>query len=105
GPEGILTALGASARGRRAALRATLAAAAVAAIAISLRVVNDAYYIASRRVERFGLDWNRLELPIDAVRYADRAGLHGPVLNHLNFGGYLMWARPDPVFIDGRLEV
>jgi tetratricopeptide (TPR) repeat protein len=27
------------------------------------------------------------------------------VLNHLNFGGYLMWARGEPVFIDGRLEV
>jgi len=29
----------------------------------------------------------------------------GPMLNHLNFGGYLMWARSAPVFIDGRLEV
>lgn len=38
-----------------------------------------------------------------AVR--SRVGLGGPVLNHLNFGGYLMWARPEPVFIDGRLEV
>jgi tetratricopeptide (TPR) repeat protein len=27
------------------------------------------------------------------------------MLNHLNLGGYLMWALPEPVFIDGRLEV
>ena len=26
-------------------------------------------------------------------------------MNHLNFGAWLMWALPDPVFIDGRLEV
>jgi tetratricopeptide (TPR) repeat protein len=68
-------------------------------------VRTDAYYIDSRRLERFGWGWNRLVLPIDAVRAADALGLHGAVLNHLNFGGWLMWARPDPVFIDGRLEV
>jgi tetratricopeptide (TPR) repeat protein len=77
----------------------------VVALFLGLRVYHDAYYIASRRIDRFGLGWNRLSIPIDAVDHAKRAGLRGPVLNHLNLGGWLMWAHPDPVFIDGRLEV
>jgi tetratricopeptide (TPR) repeat protein len=77
----------------------------VVALFLGLRVYHDAYYIASRRIDRFGLGWNRLSIPVDAVEYARRAGLRGPVLNHLNLGGWLMWAHPDPVFIDGRLEV
>ena len=77
----------------------------VACLLLSLRVVTDAYYIGARRQDRFGLGWNRLALPLDYAAYADRVDLRGPGLNHLNFGGYLIWARPDPVFIDGRLEV
>ena len=77
----------------------------VLTLALGLRVYNDAYYISSRRLERFGTGWNRLTLPVDAVAHAERVGLRGPILNHLNFGGYLMWTRPEPVFIDGRLEV
>jgi hypothetical protein len=91
---------------RRRTLRPALAVAVVAVAAVlTLRVGNDAYYIASRRLDRFGWTWNRLAVPADAARFADRVGLRGPALNHLNFGGFLMWARPDPVFIDGRLEV
>jgi hypothetical protein len=81
------------------------AAVAVVALVLILRVVHDSYYITSRRQERFGLGWNERALPIAATAYAERAGLWGPVLNHLNFGGYLIWARKLPVFIDGRLEV
>src|SRR5262249_48296723 len=55
--------------------------------------------------DRFGFQWSAERLPIDAARYSDRVGLHEPMLNDFNFGGYLMWARPDPVFIDGRVEV
>jgi tetratricopeptide (TPR) repeat protein len=90
---------------RRLVRQAALLAVIVAAPLLGLRVYHDAYYVASRREDRFGWGWNHLALPIDAARHADAVGLRGPVLNHLNFGGYLMWARPDPVFIDGRLEV
>ena len=93
------------ARARRWGGRAVLAGTALAAALLGLRVLNDAYYVASRRTERTGWSWNRLALPVDAAAFADRVGLRGPMLNHLNFGGYLMWARPEPVFIDGRLEV
>ena len=75
------------------------------ALVIAARVATNAHYIDDRRVERFGLTWNRNALPVDAAAFARRAGLTGPMLNHLNFGGWLMWARNEPVFIDGRLEV
>jgi hypothetical protein len=90
--------------GRRLAAGA-LAAAGLIAVVLAARVVTDAYYIASRRVDRFGWGWNRLSLPVDAAEFVARTGLRGPMLNHLNFGGYLMWALREPVFIDGRLEV
>src|SRR5262249_30038842 len=92
-------------RARRAVARAFLAGTAAVALVLGLPVVNRASYIASRRTARFGFGWNGLALPVDAARFADRARLRGPMLNHLNFGGYLMWARAEPVFIDGRLEV
>jgi hypothetical protein len=72
---------------------------------LGLRVMTDAYYISGRRLERFGVGWNTLALPVDAAAYARGAGLPGRMLNHLNFGAYLMWTNPEPVFIDGRLEV
>lgn len=75
------------------------------AIVTAIRVYNDAYYIASRRLQRFGIGVSRVSLPVEAADFALRSGLRGPVLNHLNFGGWLMWRLQDPVFIDGRLEV
>jgi tetratricopeptide (TPR) repeat protein len=84
---------------------AVLGAAAGVSLLLGLRVWHDAYYIASRRPDRFGVGLNRAVLPADAAAYATRARLDGRMLNHLNFGGYLMWALPEPVFVDGRLEV
>ena len=74
-------------------------------VLLALRVCTDAYYVANRRPERTGAGWNAVELPTAAAAYARDAGLEGPVLNHLNFGGYLMWALRTPVFVDARTEV
>ena len=82
-----------------------LAAAGVLIVVLGMRVVTGAYYASVRRPDLFGWDWNRRMLPVDAAEYVKRAGLPGPMFNHLNFGGYLMWAVPQQVFIDGRLEV
>jgi hypothetical protein len=101
----LLRALRVPERAARLATRAALAAAALGAVLLCARVATDAYYVASRRPERFGLAWNPLDTPIAAAEYARRAQLPGRMLNHLNFGGYLMWALREPVFIDGRLEV
>jgi hypothetical protein len=75
------------------------------AVVFSARVFQDAYYVDARRPQRFGWSWNRLVLPVDMAAWAERANPPGRVLNHLAFGAYLMWARDEPVFIDGRLEV
>lgn len=107
---GIAWALGSRERKPGATRFARRRAAAKLALALftavlCARVVHDAYYLDTRREDRFGLGWNRTALPVDAVAFANRAGLTGRVLNQLGFGGYLMWARPEAVFIDGRLEV
>ena len=103
--ERLLRKLGTGERRYRSLERATLAVIALGSLALALRVVNDAYYIAGRRLERFGLGWNRLALPIEAAEYVRAARPSGRMLNHLNFGGFLMWATREPVFIDGRLEL
>lgn len=84
---------------------AVLAGVLGLAVLIGLRVATDAHYVATRRETRTGLGWSTVSLPVEAVDWTKAADLRGPVLNHLNFGGYLMWARGEPVFIDGRLEV
>jgi len=78
---------------------------AVFAVLLALRVKSNAYTIDDRREHRTGLGWNESVLPVEAAEFVARAQLEGPMLNHLNFGGWLMWALDRPVFIDGRLEV
>jgi len=90
---------------RRALRPAVIGAVLIVVGVLGVRVFNDAYYIATRRTDRFGLVWNERALPIEAAEYLNQAEPPGRGLNHLNYGGLLIWARPDPVFIDGRLEV
>jgi tetratricopeptide (TPR) repeat protein len=90
---------------RRAAARGALGVVALLVLLLGLRVVRDAWYAESRRTERFGTGWNRRQLPVDAIAFAERVQLPGAVLNHLNFGGWMLHAQGRPVFIDGRLEV
>ena len=92
-------------RTARRAGGAVLMAVGVLVVVLGMRVVTGAYYVSTRRPDRFGWTWNRMALPVDAAEYVKRAGLPGPVFNHLNLGGYLIWALPQKVFIDGRLEV
>jgi hypothetical protein len=82
-----------------------LAGIGLVSVVLGLRVIHDSHYIAARRPCRFGWGWNELVLPLSAADFAVRAGLEGPVLNHLNFGGTLMWKLGRPVFIHARLEV
>jgi hypothetical protein len=94
-----------SGRPRPRLLAWTASVVAAVAILVGIRVIHDAHYLDSRRAERFGLGWNRDVLPVEATAFAGRAALPGRVLNHLNFGGWLIWAGSGQVHIDGRLEV
>ncbi|HEV8375784.1 MAG TPA: hypothetical protein VGR38_06055 [Candidatus Polarisedimenticolia bacterium] len=89
---------------RRLRLAALIAVSGMA-LGLTMRVVHGAYYIGSRRSTRSGFGWNEMNLPLAAARYAETSSLGGPVLNHLNFGGVLMWKLRQPVFIHARLEV
>ena len=47
---------------------------------------------------------SKLAFPVDAVDFALKEGVAGPVLNSYDFGGYLI-SRGIPVFIDGRVDL
>ena len=44
--------------------------------------------------------------PVDAVAFIREKRLPGPIYNHFNWGGYLIWALPEiPVSMDGRTNL
>ncbi len=72
-------------------------------IAISLRVLTSAYYVDSRRPDRFGLGIRQ-----DCVapgHYLIQNHLEGRILNTNRMGGWLEWEWGNKTFSDGRLEV
>ncbi len=49
---------------------------------------------------------NAKHYPLRAVEYIREHRLPGPLFNHFNWGGYLIWALPEyPVSIDGRTNL
>ena len=49
---------------------------------------------------------NRAEYPAGAVEYVREHRPPGPLYNHFNWGGYLIWALPEyPVGMDGRTNL
>jgi len=100
-------ALAASALGTRfpRICRAIPTVVGLLALGLACRVSTDAYYVDQRREARTGLGWNRSVFPAEALEHVRRAGISGRPLNHLNFGGWLMWAGETETYVDGRLEV
>jgi hypothetical protein len=44
--------------------------------------------------------------PVGAAKFVRARGYQGPLYNHLDWGGYLIWALPDmPVAMDGRTNL
>ena len=70
-----------------------------------VRVITNRHYICDRREDRFGWSLSNTILPVGAADFLIEKKITGPIFNHLNFGGYLMWKLGQPVLIDGRLEV
>jgi tetratricopeptide (TPR) repeat protein len=72
---------------------------------LGLRLLTDAYYTGNASYNRTGAGVDVRHLPAGAAGFLAGNRLDGRILNSLSFGGWLSWAIPQPVFIDGRLEV
>lgn len=77
----------------------------VVLLLFSARVVSNAYYLSSGRANEFGAGLSVYSHPTGAAEHMTQNNLHARMLNDLNTGSWLIWTVPQPVFIDGRLEV
>jgi hypothetical protein len=77
----------------------------IATLVFITAIVSGAYYNNYRSNERFGYRFNNLMLPHKAAQFLRENKLTGRILNHFNFGGFLMYMLPQQVAIDGRNEV
>ena len=77
----------------------------VVLILIALRVYNNAYFASYNMGINFGIGLNENILPIKSSEYLLENKLDGKLINQLGFGSWFVWKLPQPVFIDGRLEV
>jgi hypothetical protein len=69
------------------------------------RIITDAYYTSDRRAINFGIGLDNYAHPVAGADFIVENNLNGRILNDLNTGSWLIWKIPQPVFIDGRLEV
>lgn len=69
------------------------------------RIRNAAFYISDHTNNRFGIGLHTSQFPEKAADFILDHQLDARVLNSLGTGGWLSWRIPQPVFIDGRLEV
>lgn len=79
-------------------------AVVVLAVFISVTSITDAYPIFRHSPYRFGFITDKDQLPVEATSFLNEHNIKGKLLNHLDFGGYLMAYTDEKVFIDGRLE-
>jgi hypothetical protein len=72
---------------------------------ISWLSITDGFSILRQSPYRFGLSVDEQSVPVEACNFLKQNNIHGKLLNHLDFGGYLMYNYSEKVFIDGRLEL
>jgi hypothetical protein len=75
------------------------------AVLIMWLSVTDGLKILRSSPYSFGISVDEQSVPVEATDFLNRNGIKGKILNHLDFGGYLMFNYPEKVFIDGRLEL
>ncbi len=80
-------------------------AAVILAILISITSITDGYQIFRTSPYRFGVSSSKDDLPIEATAFLLKNNIKGKLLNHLDYGGYLMYHYNEKVYIDGRLEL
>ncbi|UCG31305.1 MAG: tetratricopeptide repeat protein [candidate division WOR-3 bacterium] len=78
---------------------------AVLVMLLGLRITTNAYYMDNGRAIKFGIGLDRSAHPLGATKFLNKEKLSARILNDLNSGSWLIWQIPQPVFIDGRLEV
>ncbi|MCC6685050.1 MAG: hypothetical protein IT247_08265 [Bacteroidia bacterium] len=66
---------------------------------------NNGYYKLNRNGIRTGVGLNTLAYPIGTGNFINTNALDRRLVNDFNTGSWLEWQLPQPVFIDGRLEV
>lgn len=74
-------------------------------LALIPRLLTNDYYIVNNSFIKTGTGINTSHQPANAADFLVKNHLGGRILNSIGFGGWLSWAIPQPVFIDGRLEV
>ncbi|MEI6433922.1 MAG: tetratricopeptide repeat protein [Bacteroidota bacterium] len=69
------------------------------------RLITNAFYVSNESFNKTGMGINTSHQPFYAGEFLIIHHLDGKMLNSIGFGGWLSWVLPQPVFIDGRLEV
>lgn len=69
------------------------------------RIITNDYYLSNNSFNKTGCGINMSHQPAMATEFLLCNHLDGRLLNSIGFGGWLSWSLPQPVFIDGRLEV
>ena len=80
-------------------------AAIIIAIFISITSITDGYRLFIHSPNRVGLTVDKDQLPVEATSFLNENHIKGKLLNHLDFGGYLMAHYQEKVFIDGRMDL
>ena len=73
-------------------------------VLISITSITDGYALFRTSPYRFGFTTSTDDLPVEATNFLIKNQIKGKMINHLNFGGYLMFHYKEKVFIDGRIE-
>ena len=79
--------------------------AIILAVLISITCITDGYHLFIHSPFRFGFTTDKDQLPVEATAFLNKNQIKGRLLNHLDFGGYLMAHYKEKVFIDGRMEL
>lgn len=80
-------------------------ASVILAVFIGITSISDGYPIFRHSPYRFGITADKDQLPVGATAFLNNNRVKGKLLNHLDFGGYLMAHYSEKVFIDGRMDV
>ncbi|MEI6681305.1 MAG: tetratricopeptide repeat protein [Bacteroidota bacterium] len=74
-------------------------------LALATSLLAGGWYPSNNSFNKTGTGIDELHQPVRAAGFITGHHLDGRILNSIGYGGWLSWALPQPVFIDGRLEV